>query len=186
MKCDPPVRLRLLPFLCHPARQRDVRVARASPGPAASAAAPDLKQNITNLASLDFPVRMQAARLIRRTAEAQAVPALREAARRDSNEFVRYRALVLLTAFNDRGTRDLMRELIRDRNDRVREVAYKWLERNPDPQLADGLVMSLQTEESEFVRPALVGALAALGSDPTVQRALTGEIGRGSISSAAP
>ena len=100
---------------------------------------------------------MQAARLIRRTAEAQAVPALREAARRDSDEFVRYRALVLLTAFNDRGTRDLMRELIRDRNDRVREVAYKWLERNPDPQLADGLVMSLQTEESEFVRPALVG-----------------------------
>jgi HEAT repeat protein len=82
---------------------------------------------------------MRAARLIRRTPETQAVPALREAARRDSNEFVRYRALVLLTAFNDRGTRDLMRELIRDRNDRVREVVYKWLERNPDPQLADGL-----------------------------------------------
>lgn len=143
------------------------------------AAAPDLKQNITNLASLDFPVRMQAARLIRRTVETQAVPALREAARRDANEFVRYRALVLLTAFNDRGTRDLMRELIRDRNDRVREVAYKWLERNPDPQLADALVMALQTEESEFVRPALVGALAALGSDQTVQRAMIAEIGRG-------
>ena len=122
---------------------------------------------------------MRAARLIRRAPETQAVPALRDAARRDSNEFVRYRALVLLTAFNDRGTPDLMRELIRDRNDRVREVVYKWLERNPDPQLADGLVTSLQTEESEFVRPALVGALAALGSDPTVQRALTGEIGRG-------
>ena len=172
------MRLRLLPFLF-------ILLASATFGSHARAqaqppaAAPDLKQNITNLASLDFPVRMQAARLIRRTAEAQAVPALREAARRDSNEFVRYRALVLLTAFNDRGTRDLMRELIRDRNDRVREVAYKWLERNPDPQLADGLVMSLQTEESEFVRPALVGALAALGSDPTVQRALTGEIGRG-------
>ena len=140
---------------------------------------PDLKQNITNLASLDFPVRMQAARLIRRTVETQAVPALREAARRDANEFVRYRALVLLTAFNDRGTRDLMREFIRDRNDRVREVAYKWLERNPDPQLADTLVMSLQTEESEFVRPALVGALAALGSDTTVQRAMIAEVPRG-------
>jgi len=172
------VRLRLLPFLfILLASATFESLARAQPQP--PAAAPDLKQNITNLASLDFPVRMQAARLIRRTPEAQAVPALREAARRDSNEFVRYRALVLLTAFNDRGTRDLMRELIRDRNDRVREVAYKWLERNPDPQLADGLVMSLQTEESEFVRPALVGALAALGSDPTAQRALTGEIGRG-------
>jgi HEAT repeat protein len=102
-----------------------------------------------------------------------------EAARRHSDEFVRYRALVLLTAFNDRGTRDLMRELIRERNDRVREVAYKWLERNPDPQLTTQLLTSLQTEESEFVRPALVGALAALGSDPTVQQALIKEIPRG-------
>ena len=74
----------------------DARAASASPGPAAAAPA-DLKQNIANLSSLDFPVRMHAARLIRRTPEAQAVPALVEAARRDSNEFVRYRALVLLT-----------------------------------------------------------------------------------------
>lgn len=170
------MRLRLLPFLLAllVAATFEPRVRAQTP-----AAAPDLKQNITNLASLDFPVRMQAARLIRRTAETQAVPALREAARRDSNEFVRYRALVLLTAFNDRGTRDLMHELMRDRNDRVREVAYKWLERNPDPQLADALVMALQTEQSEFVRPALVGALAALGSDQTVQRAMLAEIGRG-------
>jgi HEAT repeat protein len=146
---------------------------------AAPAPQPDLKQNIANLSSLEFPVRMQAARLIRRAPEAQAVPALVEAARRHSDEYVRYRALVLLTAFNDRGTRDLMRELIRDRNDRVREVAYKWLERNPDPQLTTQLLTSLQTEESEFVRPALVGALAALGSDPTVQQALIKEIPRG-------
>jgi hypothetical protein len=145
----------------------------------AAPAAPDLKQNIANLSSLDFPVRMQAARLIRRTPEAQAVPALVEAARRHPDEFVRYRALVLLTAFNDRGTRDLMRELMKDRNDRVREVAYKWLERNPDTQLTTQLVTSLQTEESEFVRPALVSALAALGSDMTVQRALIGEVPRG-------
>ncbi|HVQ12127.1 MAG TPA: HEAT repeat domain-containing protein [Vicinamibacterales bacterium] len=168
--------LRLLPFLFAllAAATFEPRVRAQTP-----AAAPDLKQNITNLASLDFPVRMQAARLIRRTAETQAVPALEQAARRDANEFVRYRALVLLTAFSDRGTRDLMHELIRDRNDRVREVAYKWLERNPDPQLAGALVMALQTEESEFVRPALVGALAALGSDQTVQRAMVAEIGRG-------
>lgn len=168
--------LRLLPFLF-------VVLASATLTPRlmaqTPAAAPDLKQNIANLASLDFPVRMQAARLIRRTAETDAVPALREAARRDANEFVRYRALVLLTSFNDRGTRDLMRELIRDRNDRVREVAYKWLERNPDPQLAETLVGALRTEESEFVRPALVGALAALGSDSSVQRAMIAEIPRG-------
>jgi HEAT repeat protein len=139
----------------------------------------DLKQHVANLSSLDFPVRMHAARLIRRTPEAQAVPALVEAARRDPNEFVRYRALVLLTAFSDRGTRSLMRELVRDPNDRVREVVYRWLERNPDPQLTQSLLASLQTEQSEFVRPALVSALAALGSDVAVQRALTAEVGRG-------
>jgi hypothetical protein len=170
------VRLRLLPILLFLLVSTTfVSSARAQTPPAA----PDLKRNIANLSSLDFPVRMQAARLIRRTAEAEAVPALREAAQRDANEFVRYRALVLLTAFNDRGTRDLIRQLIRDRNDRVREVAYKWLERNPDPQLAATLLMSLQTEESEFVRPALVGALAALGSDSTVQRAMNAEVPRG-------
>ncbi|HEU4690957.1 MAG TPA: HEAT repeat domain-containing protein [Vicinamibacterales bacterium] len=148
--------------------------------PAADAAPSDLKQNIANLSSLDFPVRMHAARLVRRTAESQAVPALVEAARRHPDEYVRYRALVLLTAFNDRGTRDLMRELIRDRNDRVREVAYRWLERNPDPQLTASLLASLTTEQSEFVRPALVAALAALApTDMTVQRAMTNEVPRG-------
>lgn len=149
--------------------------AQAGPG----AAVPDLKQNIANLSSLEFPVRMQAARLIRRTPEAQAVPALAEAARRHPDEFVRYRALVLFTAFNDRGTRDLMRDLMKDRNDRVREITYKWLERNPDPQLMMPLLASLRTEESEFVRPALVGALAALGSDQNVQQVLIKEIPRG-------
>jgi HEAT repeat protein len=149
------------------------------PAQAATAAPSNLKQNIANLSALDFPVRMQSARLIRRTPGAEAVPALVEAVRRDANEFVRYRALVLLTGFNDPGTPALMRESMRDRNDRIREVAYKWLERNPDPKLAPALIAALQTEESEFVRPALVSALAALGSDPAVQRAMTGEIGRG-------
>jgi HEAT repeat protein len=82
----------------------------------------ELEQHIANLGALDFPVRMHAARLIRRTPGAEAVPLLAEAARQDPNEFVRYRALVLLTAFNDPGTRRLMEDLIRDRNDRVREV----------------------------------------------------------------
>ena len=71
------MRLRLLPFLL-----ALLAVATFEPHVRAQtpAAAPDLKQNITNLASLDFPVRMQAARLIRRTAETQAVPALEQAA----------------------------------------------------------------------------------------------------------
>lgn len=138
-----------------------------------------LRQNIANLASVDFPVRMQAARLIRRTPGAEAVPALVEAARRDANEFVRYKALVLVTAFNDPGTHDLMRDLMRDRNDRVREVVYKWFEGHPDPRLAAPLLELLQAEQAEFVRPALVAALAALGAETAVRRPLIAEVTRG-------
>ena len=137
-----------------------------------------LQENVTRLAALDYPVRMQAARLIRREPGPEAVKALVEAARRDSNEFVRYRALVLLTAFNDPGTSDLMRDLMRDRNDRVREVVFKWFERHPDPRLASTLVGMLQTEVAEFVRPALVAALAALGTE-AVQRPMIAETARG-------
>ena len=137
-----------------------------------------LQQNIANLGALDYSVRMHAARLIRRRPGSDAVPALVEAVRRDPNEFVRYRALVLLTAFNDPGTPGLMRDMMRDRNDRVREVVYKWLERHPDPQVAPFLVGLLQTEQAEFVRPALVGALAALGTE-TVQRPMIAETTRG-------
>jgi hypothetical protein len=41
------------------------------------------------------------------------------------------------------------------------------------------LLAALQTETAEFVRPALIAALAAVGQDPQVQRALLGEVGRG-------
>jgi hypothetical protein len=143
------------------------------------AAVSDLKTNIASLASLDYPVRMNAARVVRRAPATEAVPALTDAVRLHSDQFVRYRALVLLTAFNDRGTRDLMVEMLRDRNDRLREVAYKWLEEHPDPRLTTTLVGSLQTEQAEFVRPALVAALAALDDDPQVRRVLLAETTRG-------
>lgn len=145
-----------------------------------SAQAPaELSTNISNLASLDYPTRMNAARAIRRLPAGEAVPALTEAVRKHRDEFVRYRAFIVLSSFNDRGTGDLARELVRDANDRLREVAYKWLEVHPDPALAPTLVGALQTETAEFVRPAVVSALAVLGDDMRVQRALLGEIGRG-------
>jgi HEAT repeat protein len=109
----------------------------------------------------------------------EAVPALVAAARSHADQFVRYRALVLVTAFNDRGTPDLMRSLLRDRNDRVREVAYRWFAQHPEPAMASTLLELLQSEQAEFVRPALVSALAALGADAAVQRALVAEAGRG-------
>jgi HEAT repeat protein len=148
-------------------------------GVAAQAPATDLQTNIARLSSLDYPTRMNAARAIRRLPAAEAVPGLVQAIQKHSDEFVRYRAFILLSSFNDRGTGDLVRGLLRDANDRLREVAYKWLEANPEPAMAPALLSSLQTEEAEFVRPAMVSALAALGDDMRVQRALLGEIGRG-------
>ena len=148
-------------------------------GAAAQAPAAELQTNIGRLSALDYPTRMNAARAIRRLPAAEAVPALVQAVQKHTDEFVRYRAFVLLSSFNDRGTGDLVRGLLRDANDRLREVAFKWLEAHPDPAMVPTLLNSLQTEEAEFVRPAMVSALAALGDDMRVQRALLGEIGRG-------
>ena len=146
---------------------------------AQSAGEPDPKAVVARLANLDYATRTDAARLIRRTPSPAAVAALTAAVHESADQFVRYRALVLLTGFNDRTTPELMRGLIGDRNDRVREVAYRWLEQHPDAMLAPTLLAALATEQAEFVRPALVRALATLGSDPAVQRALLAEAGRG-------
>jgi HEAT repeat protein len=154
-----------------------VTVALAAQG--AAAPSPALAAHVTNLASLDYPTRMTAARMIRRAPAADAVATLRAAVDRHADEFVRYRAFVILSSFNDPGTGALVRALLKDRNDRLREAAYKWLELNPDPGMASTLLAALQTEQAEFVRPALVGALAALGSSPSVQRALVTETSRG-------
>ena len=155
------------------------RRARTAGAGQATPAAADLKTHIANLSALEFPTRSNAARMIRRAPATQAVPALAEAVAKHPDEFVRYRAFIVLSSFNDRGTADLARGLLRDRNDRLREAAYKWLEANPDPALTAALLASLQTEQAEFVRPALVGTLAALGGNPQVQRALLAEITRG-------
>ena len=141
--------------------------------------ASDLKTNIERLAAFDYAARTAAARAIRRAAPAAAIPALTQAARTHSDEFVRYRALVLLTAFNAPATPDLMRALLTDTNDRLREVAYRWFELHPDPRLTASLLAALTTEQAEFVRPALIRTAAASAADPQLQRALVSEIGRG-------
>jgi HEAT repeat protein len=154
-------------------------IASALPGRAQQPPTPDVNASIDRLGNFDYATRTIAARSIRRVPVAQAVPALVQAVRNHPDQFVRYRALVLATAFNDRGTPDLMRSLFRDRNDRVREVAYRWFAAYPEPAMSRALLTSLQTEQAEFVRPALVAALAAIGNDPEVQRALVAEAGRG-------
>lgn len=132
-----------------------------------------LKLAINNLGKFDAATRIAAARTVRRAPPAQAVPALMEAARENADGYVRFRALVLLSGFNDARARDVMLTALSDPNDRLRTVAYAYFEYNPEPGMAVRLLKALDKEESEFVRPALTRALAAYGSDPAVRTALT-------------
>ena len=61
-----------------------------------------------------------------------------------------------------------MREALTSPNDRLRTVAYSFFEHNPDPSMVtQRLLAALDKEQAEFVRPALVRALAAHGARPT-------------------
>jgi HEAT repeat protein len=148
----------------------------AAPQPVSAA---QLKAAIDKLGNLDYAVRTDASRLVRRTPANQAVPALIQAVSDHADGYVRYRALVLLTGFNDPRTRDSMRESLASPNDRLRTVAYRFFERNPDPSMLPQFLAALDKEVAEFVRPALVRALAAHGSDPRVRQVLLREVGRG-------
>ncbi|MCC7185091.1 MAG: HEAT repeat domain-containing protein, partial [Acidobacteria bacterium] len=145
----------------------------------AAPARQDLATAIDQLVSFDFPVRTNAARVVRRTPAAEAVPALATAARSHKDGYVRYRALVLLAGFGEATATETMRALIADPNDRIRAVVYAWFERHPLPAVFPTLIAALEKEQSEFVRPALTRALAASHQDPTVRAAVTPLITRG-------
>lgn len=149
--------------------------------PAAPQAVPpaQLQAAIDRLGDLDYTTRTNASRAIRRIPASQAVPALLQAVAEHKDGYVRYRALVLLTGFNDPRTRDAIRESLKSPNDRLRTVAYSYLEHNPDAGMVPELRVALDRELAEFVRPALVRALAAHGSDVQVRQALVREVGRG-------
>ena len=144
-----------------------------------------LQAAIAKLGDLDYATRTAASRTVRRTASAQAVPALMQAVSEQPDGYVRYRALVLLTGFNDPRTKDAMRESLASPNDRLRTVAYSFFEHNPDRAMVSQFVAALDKEQAEFVRPALVRALAstaagAQGDDVTrARQALVREVGRG-------
>jgi HEAT repeat protein len=140
----------------------------------------DLKAAIDNLGRLDYNVRMKAARTVRRAPPAVATAALMDAASSHADGYVRYRALVLLSGFNDPRARDIMEEAMSDANDRLRAVAYAYFERNPDKTITPLLLKALDTEESEFVRPELTRAVAAYsGFDPKARAALLPLVDRG-------
>ena len=59
-------------------------------------------------------------------------------------------------------------------------MAYSYFERNPDPEVTQRLLGGVDKEQAEFVRPALVRALASAARTNTkVQQALVIDVGRG-------
>ena len=149
--------------------------AAQQPGPPAAA----LRGAIDRLGSFQHADRAAASKLLRRAPATEAVPLLSAAARTHKDGYVRFRAAVLLTGFADPGTTALMIALAGDRNDRLRQVAYRYFEHHPDPALVARLLETLDREDAEFVRPALLRALAALGADARVRQALLRDINRG-------
>jgi HEAT repeat protein len=147
-------------------------------GPQTMSAA-DIQAAIDSLGNLDFPIRMNASRALRRAPATAVAPALIRAVESHKDQYVRFRALVLLTAFNDSRTAELVREIVANPNDRLRAVAYMYYEHHPTAAMLPTLLKALEREESEFVRPALIRALAAQGSDPRVRETLLVEVGRG-------
>lgn len=139
----------------------------------------DLKRAIDDLGSFDFPTRTRAAQTLRRAAPEQVVPLLVAAAEGHDDGYVRYRALVLVSGTGDPRVPEAMRRALDSPNDRLREVAYLFFERHPEPGLTGRLIAALDRELSEFVRPALVRALAALGEEARVREALLAEVDRG-------
>jgi HEAT repeat protein len=139
----------------------------------------DLTAAVDRLGDIDYATRTKAARAVRRAPAAQAVPALLQAAQGHTDSYVRYKSLVLLTGFSDPRTVDQMIEVLDSPNDRLREVAYGYFERYPDPRLTARFLTALEKETGDFVRPALVRALAAVGNEPKVQDVLLRDINRG-------
>jgi hypothetical protein len=131
-----------------------------------------LKTSVDLLGSFDFPVRMEAGRTVRRAEPEVAIPVLLDTvANAGADWYVRFRALVLLSGFNDPRTSQTMMKMLDDKHDRLRAVAYAWFEHHSDPVAVGRLLSAVDREETEFVRPALTRALAAHSVKPATTSA---------------
>ena len=159
--------------------QQKPEAPRARPAAQGKVSAAQVKAAVDVLGSMDFEVRMEAGRTIRRADAGIAVPALLGAVGSHTDWYVRFRALVLLSGFNDPRTRGTMLKMLDERNDRLRAIAYAWFEHHPDPAVLPRLLAAVGREETEFVRPALTRALAAYGTDPRVREVMSGLVMKG-------
>lgn len=139
----------------------------------------DVDRAIDRLGAFEYDERMKAARAVRRAPGTVALPALLDAAAGHADGFVRYRALVLLSGYDDPRVSDQMEQALGEVNDRLRTVAYAYFERFPESRLIPAFLKAFDTEVAEFVRPALVRAMAAQGRDARVLRALIRDVTRG-------
>ena len=142
-------------------------------------AAAELATAIDRLGDFDYDTRTAAARALRRVSPSAVVPVLAAAVASHADGYVRYRALVLLTGFDDGLAHDVAFGLLDDPNDRLRGVAYAYFEYHADAAITPKLLAALKAEASEFVRPAIVRALASLGNEADVRTALIREVDRG-------
>lgn len=175
---------RVAAFACALSAVLVLRAQAQEPAAPQAIAAAQLQAAIDKLGDLDYATRTAASRTVRRTAGEQAVPALLRTVAEHADGYVRYRALVLLTGFNDPRTKDSMRESLKSPNDRLRAVAYSFFEHNPDPLLQPDFLGALDKEQGEFVRPAVVRAVASLASkggaaSAALRQALVREVNRG-------
>jgi HEAT repeat protein len=160
--------------------RRALEQTAASQPDASTVTRPQVVAAIDKFAIVEYAVRMDAARTVRRAPAELAVPLLAQAAADTSKDgFIRFRSLILLSGFNDPRTRDVMVQALSSPSDRLRAVGYSFFEHQPDPQILPRLLDALNREESEFVRPALTRALAAYGTDPRVRETLTGLVMKG-------
>ena len=158
---------------CPPSSRPAGRRAAAGAGQRAGAtpATPSRRRNSpprsTSSATVEFSDRMAAARTTRRADPAMAVPALLKAVESHPDGFVRFRALVLLSGLQRSADARRHARLAR----RCRTTACA---RSPTPTSSTipirpscpKLLAAVATESSEFVRPALTRALAALRHRP--------------------
>ena len=71
--------------------------AQRPPDPGAPSTPEQVRTAIDEFGNLDFPIRMRAARTVRRAAPEIAVPALLQAVEKHADGYVKFRALVLLS-----------------------------------------------------------------------------------------
>src|SRR5205814_1078794 len=82
-------------------------------------------------------------------------------------------------SFNDPKAAGVVKDMSTNANDRLRTVAYAYDEHHPSAEMIPALLQALGREDGEFVRPALIRALAAQAGDPRVRETLLQEVGRG-------